>query len=320
MPSGEAPVPVREPAGPGAGPDIRPTNLAGVRIDLHTHSRASDGTQSPAELVHAAADAGLDVLGLTDHDSAEGWTEAARTARQVGIELVRGMEISTSLDGHGVHLLAYLPDPSYPPLADELGRILEGRSARVPAMIERLRAAGVDVTVEDVERATGGSAASGRPHVADALVALGVVRDRNEAFARYLDSGRPAHARRYAAPLREMIRLVTEAGGVSVIAHPWGRHGRERPDEEMFAELVGIGLCGIEVDHQDHEPAAREKLRGIARNLDLVATGSSDHHGAGKVDHELGCNTTAPREYARLLERVAVVATASGRDAPEVVR
>lgn len=291
-----------------------------MRIDLHTHSRASDGTQSPAELVHAAADAGLDVLGLTDHDSAEGWAEAARTAHQLGIELVRGMEISTLLDGHGVHLLAYLLDPSYPPLADELGRILEARSARVPAMIERLRELGVDVTVEDVERATGSSAASGRPHVADALVTLGVVRDRNEAFARYLDSGRPAHARRYAAPLREMIRLVTEAGGVSVIAHPWGLDGRERPDQEMLAELAGIGLCGIEVDHQDHDPAARDKLRGIARSLDLVATGSSDHHGTGKVDHELGCNTTEPEEYARLLERAAVAATASGRDVPEVVR
>ena len=317
---GAGPGRVERPRAPAPAPLPVPPTLAGVRIDLHTHSRASDGTQSPAELVHAAADAGLDVLGLTDHDSAAGWTEAARVARRLGVELVRGMEISTSLDGHGVHLLAYLPDPSYPPLANELDRILEGRSSRVPAMIERLRAVGVDVTVEDVERATGSSAASGRPHVADALVTLGVVRDRNEAFARFLDSGRPAHARRYAAPLREMIRLVTEAGGVSVIAHPWGRHGRERPDEQMLAELVAVGLCGIEVDHQDHDTAARDRLRGIARNLDLVATGSSDHHGAGKVDHELGCNTTAPEEYTRLLERVAVAATASGRDVPEVVR
>ena len=290
-----------------------------MRIDLHTHSRASDGTQSPEELVRAAAAAGLDVVAITDHDTAEGWDEAETTARETGIALVRGMEISTRHDGHGVHLLAYLPDRTHPGLVAELDRILDGRSSRLPAMLARLRELGIDITAEDVGRVAGDAVSTGRPHVADALVDLGVVGDRTEAFRRYLSPGRPAYANRYAAPLETMLDLVGEAGGVSVIAHPWGRHGREEPGEATLAALVEAGLSGIEVDHQDHDAPTRDRLRGIARNLDLVATGSSDHHGTGKVDHELGCNTTEPDEFHRLVELARAAAARSGRRAPGVV-
>jgi 3',5'-nucleoside bisphosphate phosphatase len=288
----------------------------GVRIDLHTHSRASDGTESPGELVRAAAAAGLDVVALTDHDTAEGWPEAERAAREIGIELVRGMEISARHDGHGVHLLAYLPDPTYPPLLAALQLVLDGRTARLPAMLERLRGLGIAIEHEDVRRVAGDAVATGRPHVADALIGLGVVVDRKEAFSRYLNPGRPAYAKRYAAPLEEMLGVVAEAGGVTVIAHPWGRHGLDRPDEATLAELAANGLTGIEVDHQDHDAATRDRLRAIARNLGLVVTGSSDYHGTGKVDHELGCNTTAPEEYHRLLERAAGATLAAGRGVP----
>ena len=290
-----------------------------MRIDLHTHSRASDGTQSPEELVRAAAAAGLDVVAITDHDTAEGWDEAEATARETGIALVRGMEISTRHDGHGVHLLAYLPDRTHPGLVAELDRILDGRSSRLPAMLARLRELGIDITAEDVGRVAGDAVSTGRPHVADALVDLGVVGDRTEAFRRYLSPGRPAYANRYAAPLETMLDLVDEAGGVSVIAHPWGRHGREEPGEATLAALVEAGLSGIEVDHQDHDAPTRDRLRGIARNLDLVATGSSDHHGTGKVDHELGCNTTEPEVFHRLVELERAAAARSGRRAPGVV-
>lgn len=290
-----------------------------MRIDLHTHSRASDGTQSPEELVRAATAAGLDVVAITDHDTADGWDEAEAAAVQTGIALVRGMEISTRHDGHGVHLLAYLPDPTHPGLVAELDRILDGRSSRLPAMLARLRELGIDIDADDVRRVAGDAVSTGRPHVADALVDLGVVADRTEAFRRYLSAGRPAYANRYAAPLEEMLRLVEEAGGVSVIAHPWGRHGRQEPDEATLAELAEAGLSGIEVDHQDHDAPTRERLRAIARNLDLVATGSSDHHGTGKVDHELGCNTTAPEELDRLLDLARKAAARSGRDTPQVV-
>lgn len=291
-----------------------------MRIDLHTHSRVSDGTDSPAELVRKAHASGLDVVALTDHDTSDGWDDAVAAARETGLELVRGMEISTKHDGHGVHLLAYLPDPAYPPLVEELGRILGGRDGRLPRMVERLQELGIDITVADVLAGSADAAASGRPHVADALVRKGVVRNRDEAFERYLSAGRPAYVGRYATPLETMIRIVAEAGGVTVIAHPWGRSGRERPDAEELARLVDVGLTGIEVDHQDHTPETREKLRAIAHELDLVATGSSDYHGAGKLDHDLGVNTTHPDEYARLRERASAAAAASGRRTPEVVR
>lgn len=272
------------------------------RIDLHTHSRASDGTQSPTELMAAAAAAGLDVVALTDHDSTAGWDEATAAAAHAGVTLVRGLEISTRYDGLGVHLLGYLPDPAYPPLVAALDRILDGRTSRVPAVVERLRAIGIEITEADVEAEAGDSVATGRPHIADALVHLGVVADRDEAFTRFLAAGRPGYVDRYAADLRAMVGIVVAAGGVPVIAHPWGRgNDLATLGEGELADLAVLGLAGLEVDHQDHDAAARAALRGIARNLDLIVTGSSDHHGTGKVDHPLGCNTTAPAELERLL-------------------
>ena len=291
-----------------------------MRIDLHTHSRASDGTDTPAELVRTAVTSGLDVLAITDHDTADGWSEAAAEAAEAGLTLVRGMEISTRHRGRSVHLLAYLPDPTYPPLVTELERVLDGRRSRVPVMVERLQQLGIEVTTDDVRLAARGAAASGRPHVADALVTLGVVPDRTAAFDRYLGWGKPAHVDRYAAPLEDAIRAVAGAGGVSVIAHPWGRGGLGRPDETTLGELQEVGLAGIEVDHQDHDGATRDRLRAIVRSLDLVATGSSDYHGDGKTDHDLGCNTTAPDQLERLLDLAARASAASGRETPAVVR
>ena len=291
-----------------------------MRIDLHTHSRVSDGTQSPTELVHAASAAGLDVLAITDHDTAGGWDEAAKAAEAAGVTLVRGMEISTRHRGRSVHLLAYLPDPTYPPLVDGLQKVLDGRSSRVPAILERLAELGMPLTPDDVRRVSGDAAAVGRPHVADALVAAGYLRDRDQAFDELLGAGRPAYVDRYAAPLEPMMRAVTEAGGVCVIAHPWGRNNDAGPlDLDGLAALREAGLRGLEVDHEDHGPETRERLRGVARELDLVVTGSSDHHGTGKTGHGLGCNTTAPDQYARLLEIAATTAAASGRTTPEVI-
>jgi len=272
-----------------------------VRIDLHTHSSASDGTDTPAALVREAKAAGLDVVALTDHDATSGWAEAQRAADEVGITLVPGLEISTKLQHRGVHLLAYLPDPAYAPLTDVLDRIIAGRTERTPAIVAALRAHGIDVTEDDVRREAGGTVAAGRPHVADALVRLGVVADRTEAFATLLSPGQPGYVNRYAPQVEEMIPIVVAAGGVPVIAHPWGRRGGTVLTEEVFASLRALGLAGIEVDHQDHPPELRERLRGIAADLDLLVTGSSDHHGLGKVDHDLGVNTTDPEQYERLV-------------------
>jgi 3',5'-nucleoside bisphosphate phosphatase len=287
--------------------------LTAVRIDLHVHSTASDGTVTPTQLMQHAAASGIDVVGLTDHDSPAGWAEAGEAARATGVILVPGMEISTKLAGAGVHLLAYLPDPTYPPLAAELDRILAGREGRLAAIVEGLRAAGVDISVEDIRRQAAGTPAVGRPHVADVLVAKGVVVDRAEAFRGWLGYGQAGFVVRYATPTDEMVRLVVQAGGAAVVAHPWGRGSRRVLDLDTLADLRDAGLTGVEVDHQDHSADDRGRLRGVARELGLVATGASDFHGAGKVDHELGCNLTEPQEYERLL--AAAAANAEQADA-----
>lgn len=292
-----------------------------MRIDLHTHSNRSDGTESPADLVRRALERGIDVLALTDHDTTEGWQEAADVAVRCDLVLVRGVEVSCTFEGYGVHLLAYLPDPTYPPLDAELRRVLDGRSSRLPATLERLRALGIDIDVHDVRRVSGETSATGRPHVADALVALGVVADRNEAFNTYLGPQGPAYVHRYAADLESMLGIVAGAGGVSVIAHPWAsRHDHTALDAVGLARLREAGLAGVEVDHQDHDDATRESLRALASDLDLVVTGSSDYHGLGKVDHDLGCNVTAPDQLERLLDLAAAAGEASGRRTPEVLR
>jgi 3',5'-nucleoside bisphosphate phosphatase len=287
-----------------------------VRIDLHTHSARSDGTDPPGELVAHAVAAGLDVLALTDHDTAAGWDEARAAATDIGVGFVPGMEISCTHSGVGVHLLAYLLDPTYPPLAEELRRVLEGRRARLPATLERLRGLGIDLTHDDVLAVSESAASTGRPHVADALVAKGVVSDRTEAFDRFLAHDRPGYVPRYAADLVALIRLVSEAGGVSVVAHPWGRHSRRVLDVATLTTLKAAGLVGLEVDHQDHDAATRTELGGVAERLGLLRTGSSDFHGTGKLDCPLGANSTDPEQFERLLDAAAESASASGRSTP----
>lgn len=292
-----------------------------MRIDLHTHSDRSDGTETPADLVKRAHDEGIDVLGLTDHDTTESWAEAADVAGRIGVTLVRGIEISCKFGGYGVHLLAYLPDPDYPPLAEELRRILDGRNSRLPAVLDKLRGLGIDIDVHDVRRLAGDAAALGRPHIADALVEKGVVASRNQAFERFLGPQGPAYVRRYAADLVDMLGTIRGAGGVSVLAHPWARrHNHDALDERGIATLKQAGLAGVEVDHEDHDAIARKRLRGLAEDLDLVVTGSSDYHGLGKIGHRLACNTTDPEQLQRLLSLASEASAASGRRTPDVVR
>lgn len=291
-----------------------------MRIDLHTHSDRSDGTESPSDLVRRAVAEGIDVLAITDHDTTESWPEAASAAETTGLTLVRGIEVSCRFAGYGVHLLAYLPDDTYPPLCDELQRILDGRNSRLPATLDKLRGIGIEIDVDDVRRVAGNTAAMGRPHIADALVALGVVTTRSHAFDTYLGPRGPGYVNRYAADLITMIRTITEAGGVSVAAHPWAsRHNHSALDAAGFEAFRNAGLVGIEVDHEDHDAETREALRGIAKELDLVVIGSSDYHGEGKLDHDLGCNLTAPGELERLLDLAAQSSKASGRRTPEVL-
>jgi len=275
-----------------------------VRIDLHTHSNRSDGTDTPTELVRKARDVELDVVALTDHDATAGWDEAIVAAGEAGIELVRGIEISTTYQGHSVHLLGYEFDPDDPALVAELERVRAGRDERLPRMLEKLSGLGFPVTLDEVAAHSGSAAASGRPHVADALVAKFPERFRNrdDVFRGWLDAGGKAYVSRYSAPLESAIALVKNAGGRTVIAHPWSRGSRSALTGNDFARLAEAGLDGVEVDHADHDEAARAALREIAASLDLVVTGSSDYHGTGKSDaFALGRHTTDPDQYRRLL-------------------
>ena len=290
-----------------------------MRIDLHTHSDRSDGTDKPGALMARAVAVGIDVLALTDHDTAAGWDDARAAAVDIGIGFVPGMEISCAHAGVGVHLLAYLLDPQYPPLTEELRRVLDGRSGRLPKTIERLNAIGIDITEADVADVSRSAEATGRPHVADALVAKGVVTNRAEAFDRFLSHGRPAYVRRYAADLVPMLEMVAAAGGVTVLAHPWGRHSRGALDPDTLATLKEAGLVGVEVDHQDHDAATRAELRDVASRLGLLQTGSSDFHGEGKLDCPLGVNTTDPEQFERLLAAAADSSARSGRQTPTPV-
>ena len=273
-----------------------------MRIDLHTHSNRSDGTDSPTDLIQHAAEAGLDVVALTDHDVTVGWDEARAAANEHGIRFIGGIEISTEIGDHNFHLLAYEPDPTYAPLADELNRVLSAREARIPETLARLAAHGINLTIEDVRAQSTAAASLGRPHVADAMVATGQARDRDETFALWLAQGRPGYVHKYSIELHEAIKLVVAAGGKPVLAHPLARESADMISTEFFAELQELGLAGIEVDHLDHGVLERAQLRGIADDLGLVKTGSSDYHGTGKgPSFALGANMTDPEELEKLL-------------------
>jgi 3',5'-nucleoside bisphosphate phosphatase len=276
-----------------------------MRIDLHTHSLVSDGTDKPAELVRKAHAVGLDVVALTDHDTFDGLDEAAAESERLGLLLVRGMELSCSRAGDSVHVLAYGVDPANPALAAEMARVRDGRLGRLAGVLAKLAELGVPVSEAEVMAQVGDSPSVGRPHIADALIKAGHVRDRQEAFDRFLADGGPAHVHRYTIEVERGIDLVHDAGGLAVIAHPWGR-GREYvlPSRVLEALARDHGLDGIEVDHQDHDSETRERLRALADGLGLLATGASDYHGVGKLDHDLGCNTTDPEVFNEMQRRL----------------
>lgn len=272
-----------------------------VRIDLHTHSRVSDGTQSPAEVVAEARRAGLDVLALTDHDTTAGWAEAARAAPTVGLALVRGTEISCTAGGTSVHLLSYLHDPADAALAEVLAESRSSRDGRARAMVERL-AEDYHLTWAEVVAQAGAGATIGRPHIADVLVARGYAADRSEAFATMLAPSGRYYVRYHAPDVVDAVELVLAAGGVPVFAHPRASTRGRVVGEDVIRELAAAGLAGLEVDHRDHTEADKARLRALAGELGLLVTGASDYHGAGKPNR-LGEHTTAPAVFEQIAER-----------------
>ncbi|MFD5389885.1 PHP domain-containing protein [Streptomyces sp. NPDC127074] len=272
-----------------------------MRIDLHTHSTASDGTDTPAELVRNAATAGLDVVALTDHDTVGGYAEATR-ALPSGLTLVTGAELSCRLNGVSLHMLAYLFDPAEPELAAERELVRDDRVPRAQAMVAKLRELDVPITWERVAEIAGDGAV-GRPHIATALVELGVVESVSDAFTQdWLADGGRAHVEKHESDPFEAIRLIKGAGGVAVFAHPLAVKRGQCLPESAIGELAAAGLDGIEVDHMDHDEDTRARLRGLAADLGLLTTGSSDYHGSRKTCR-LGEHTTDPEVYGEIVRR-----------------
>jgi predicted metal-dependent phosphoesterase TrpH len=268
-------------------------------IDLHTHTNCSDGTDSPRELVNKAIVQGLEVLGISDHDTTSGWKEATETLRG-SLKLALGSEISClTTDGISVHMLGLLFDPEHAEMQQVLEETRDGRLPRMRKMIEKMRAEGMDISMADVEQAMPAGATMGRPHLADALVAKKIVKSRDEAFVDLLHNESRFYVSHAAPTPAEAIALIRRAGGVAVIAHPFASHRGQILKVEDFSELVAAGLNGIEVDHRDQNPDERAMLRSIAKELDLVVTGSSDYHGTGKLN-SLAENHTHREQWEKL--------------------
>jgi len=270
-----------------------------VRIDLHTHSNVSDGTEAPADVMRSAQAAGIDVVALTDHDSMAGLEEAADMAGALGLNFVPGIEVSCRHRGVSIHLLAYWPDPSNADIMEMLARTRDARVERAREIVRRV-SADYPLSWEDVLARSGDAHTVGRPHIADALVDRGAFSTRDEVFAEVLAGNSAYYVPHYAPDVVDAVRTFRATGAVPVFAHP-GADGRGKVVPTSVIELMAeAGLVGLEVEHRDHNEPQRDRLARIAQRLGLVHTGASDYHGTGKLNR-LGENVTSPAalEYLR---------------------
>lgn len=282
-------------------------------IDLHAHSTKSDGLDTPTELVKNAAAAGVKILAITDHDTTAGWEEALEAARSQRIGLIPGIEVSTRSEiapGRriSVHILAYLPDPNHPQLKAELDKTRESRINRARRMVELL-AVDYPISWEAVQAVQEPGATVGRPAIADALVKLGIVPTRSDAFTSILHRKSKYYVSDHSLDTREAIALIRAAGGVSVIAHPLidfpaGASTSDLP-EQHFEELISEGLDGIEINHRSVPEMAKSWLEQLAFKHNLIVTGSSDYHGIGGKENRLGENTTAPEMLEKIIDQAS---------------
>lgn len=270
---------------------------APVPADLHLHSVRSDGTELPRDVVYAAADAGMGTIALTDHDTVAGWDEAKHAARERGIALLPGAEFSTKHSWRSVHVLGYLFDPDEPGLAALMSGVRHDRVARARSIVDAI-ARDYAITWESVLAQREGDATIGRPHIADALVAAGIVPGRDEAFASILHHRGPYYVGHAAPSPHDVVTRIVAAGGVAIIAHPAGRDMLPR---RAIERLVDAGLHGFELGHRENRPDGVALLREIAVARDLIVTGSSDYHGAAGKPNVIGENTTSPEMVERIL-------------------
>lgn len=262
--------------------------------DLHTHTVMSDGTTTPEDNVRLALEAGLEGLGVTDHDTTAPWERAFAAADGTGLEIVPGVEFSAELDGSSVHVLGYWVDPGFEPLQREMDRLRNERSRRAEEIVAKFNSLGVEVAFQRVQELAG-EAPIGRPHIAKAVVETGAAADLQEVFDTWLADGGPAYVPKYAVDPVTAVELIRDAGGAPVLAHPglYGPTDRGLETETIEA-MAAVGLAGIEADHPDHDDEQRMLYNGIAETLGLVVTAGSDFHGERK-DNRLG-EANVPRE------------------------
>ncbi|HWC70618.1 MAG TPA: PHP domain-containing protein [Actinomycetota bacterium] len=270
--------------------------------DLHTHSTFSDGTESPSHNVRLAHERGLAGIGVTDHDTFAGLDEARAAAEEEGLDLVPGIEFSAEYDGASLHVLGYWVDPSHEELRAELRRLTDTRFRRGEMMVEKLQQAGYDITFESVRRIAGDDLIA-RPHVAQAMVEAGIVETEKEAFDRFIADGGIAYVPKHALHPLDALRLIGDAGGVCVLAHPAMWKGNGSVPDELIEQMTEGGMAGLEVDHPDHDAPTRAYYRAMAERLELVPTSSSDCHGA-RYDFRLGCEATPAELVDELRRRV----------------
>ncbi len=271
-------------------------------IDLHTHSNFSDGTDTPTLLLNKAMANGLTTIALTDHDTVAGWQEAMDHLRP-GLALVLGSEISCQTsDGISVHMLGLLFDQENEALMNAMEQTRENRIGRMHKIVARLNKAGYEITIGEVEAQLSDGATLGRPHLADAMIAKGYMKSREEVFAQLLHNDSPFYVSHYSPTPEVAIALIKQAGGVAVIAHAMSSLRGRTVSPESFQSYVDAGLDGIEVYHRDHTLENRELLSAIADQFDLAKTGSSDYHGNGKLN-QLAEFHTDPAEFEKLESR-----------------
>jgi hypothetical protein len=268
-------------------------------IDLHTHSNRSDGTFEPAEIVRRAAELPLEVVALTDHDTTEGLEEALAKGVELGIEVVPGVEFSAEYEHTSIHVLCYFMDVTNAGFQAELQRLRDDRFRRGEMMVEKLQELGFPISFERVKEIAGGGNII-RPHVAQAMVEAGIVDTERKAFDLYIADGKPAHVGKHALDPVDAVRVILDAGGICVLAHPgmWG--DQTSVPEELIERMAAVGMQGLEVDHTDHDPDQRVHYGRLAERLGLIPTGGSDCHGDRYDPIRLGTSVCRPESLAAL--------------------
>lgn len=267
--------------------------------DLHTHTFHSDGTRSPREVIDVALAHGIEIVSISDHDNLAAYFEIKAYAESRNVTLIPGVELSCAVDGVDVHVLAYAFDATSERIDTRLRSLRETRHRRGHAIVERLRALGLDISAERVEQLSAGGAI-GRPHVARALVEAGYVASVSEAFDRFLGTGKPGYVEKQRFQIPEAVTLIRSAGGVTSIAHP-----TLYPDhEQLVPRLLDAGVDGVEVMHPDVDELERERYTNLTRFRGKLATGGSDDHGTVKTSETLGTIKVPETMIAKILDRL----------------